>query len=381
MRIAVLATTIDYGGIEKVLLTLLQHMDRDVELVPVLFTRTGAEDGSFFKKLEALGITHRTIYVNVRRPKYLNPIRNIGEAIAALRGQGFDAIHSHGYRADVIALVAARYLGLPVVSTCHGFILNDRNLSLYARLDVFLLRYFRRVIAVSTRMRDDLIAKGLKPDRVSVIQNAVEAPCESAVHAARGALRAQLSIGSDEFVFGFVGRLSEEKGVQHLIDAVRAQAPAEGPWRLLIVGDGPRRQELEDAVRAAGLAERVTFVGFQSETSPWYSSMDAFVLPSLTEGTPMALLEAMAHRVPVVASAVGGVPAVVSDRVNGLLVPAADLPALGRALREIAGNESLRRTLADAGRQTVRDGFDVRTWVGRVRGVYEQAILEHRHSA
>ena len=376
IRVALLATTIDFGGIEKVLLTLLKHLGNDVEFVPVLFTRTDVRDRSFFDRLNAMGIRYRTIFVNRSRPRYLNPIRNIGESIAALRSERIDAIHSHGYRADLIALFAAWYLGVPVVSTCHGFIRTDANLTLYARLDLFLLRYFRRVIAVSGQMRDDLLARGLKAERVVAVQNAVELPRESTVHSVRRDARARLSIGDDEFVWGYVGRLSQEKGVRHLLDAVQLQTPAAGPWRLLIVGDGPQRAELEVSVRSAGLAERISFTGFQADTSSWYAAMDGFVLPSLTEGTPMALLEAMAHRLPVVASEVGGVPAVVSNRVNGLLVPSADPAALSAALREISENTVLRRALAQAAFQTVRDGFDVRTWAERVRGVYEQALLE-----
>jgi glycosyltransferase involved in cell wall biosynthesis len=377
MRVALLATTIDFGGIENVLLTLLRHADREIEFVPLLFTRSDAADRSFFDRIEAMGIRYRMIKVNHEGPKYFSPIRNFGETVAVLRRERIDAIHSHGYRADVIALAAARLLGLPVVATCHGFVRNDRRLTLYGRLDVFLLRYFQRVIAVSGRMRDDLIAQGLSPERVAVLQNAIELPCQSAVEAAGRDTRLRLGLRRDEFVFGYVGRLSPEKGVQHLIDAVRMQPGDEGPWRLLIVGDGPQRRELEASVSAAALGDRVTFAGFHAETSGWYAAMDAFVLPSLTEGTPLALLEAMAHRVPVVASAVGGVPAIVSDHINGLLVPPADAAALAAALREVAGGDDLRRELADAAYETVKNGFDARTWVAGVRGVYEEAIREH----
>jgi glycosyltransferase involved in cell wall biosynthesis len=165
--------------------------------------------------------------------------------------------------------------------------------------------------------------------------------------------------------------------VNHLIDAVRLQPPSDGPWRLLIVGEGPERPRLEAIVGAAGLEDRVAFAGFQADTSGWYAAMDAFVLPSLTEGTPMAMLEAMAHRLPVIASNVGGVPAVVDDRVSGLLVPPGDASVISAALREISMSLELRRKLADAGFETVKRAFDVRTWADRVRNIYEEALREH----
>ena len=104
--------------------------------------------------------------------------------------------------------------------------------------------------------------------------------------------------------------------------------------------------------------------------------MDAFVLPSLTEGTPMALLEAMAHRIPVVATAVGGVPAVITNRVNGMLVPAGDALALAHALREMSSSSELLQLFSRSGHETVCTRYDVHSWVTKVRAVYEQALEE-----
>lgn len=374
IRVVLLTTTVDFGGIEKVVLTLFRHIDRDVEFFPIVFARTDNRDRTFLDQLEGLGFSPRMLYVNENRLLVLNPVRNVAETIAILRKERFDLIHSHGYRADLIALPLARYFGVPVVSTCHGFTSNDRRLSLYARLNVMFLRCFNRVIAVSARMRDDLVDKGLKLSRIDVIPNAVESVCDTAIQSARQSLRDRLKIKEDEFTFGFVGRLSEEKGLAYLLGALGRRPPAESRWRLLVVGDGPRRRELEESAAQAGLADHVVFAGFHSDASPWFSAMDAFVLPSLTEGTPMALLEAMAHRVPVIASAVGGVPAILSDRVNGLLVPPADTEALSQALCDLASDEELRRTLSRAGHETVRDRYDVRPWAAKTRSVYEQAL-------
>jgi glycosyltransferase involved in cell wall biosynthesis len=373
--VALLATAVDFGGIEQVLLTLLRNMDRDVELIPVVFTRSDARSQTFFDRLKSLGIATRTLYVDRNRVKYLNPVRNIIEAVRVLRHEHVDLIHSHGYRADLIALAVSWFLRVPAVSTCHGFTSIDRRLALYSRLNVLLLRRFAQVIAVSARMRDDLLGEGLHPDKVALVTNAVETVGDSTMQSERHATRARLGIVDQEFVLGSVGRLSEEKGVHHLLDALALRAP-DHPWRLVIIGDGPRRDELEEMVRRAGLSERVIFAGFQSDVSPWYAAMDVFVLPSLTEGTPMALLEAMARRIPVVASAVGGVPAIISSGVNGLLVPPADTRALSDAIRMMADSGGLRQALSAAGQATVLERYNVSTWVNRVRAVYQQALGE-----
>jgi glycosyltransferase involved in cell wall biosynthesis len=376
IRVALLTTSVDFGGIEKVVLTLFRHVDRDIELLPIVYARADRRDRTFLDELGKLGVTPRVVFVDESRLKHLSPLRHLTDTIAILGAERFDLIHSHGYRADLTALPLARRFGVPVVSTCHGFTPINWRLALYSRLNVLALRYFSRVIAVSTRMRDDLVGKGVNPARIDVISNAVEPACETAVRSARCKLRHTLAVAEDEFIFGFVGRLSEEKGLRHLLDAISLRAPADGPWRLLVVGDGPCRRELEEAVSRASIGGRVTFTGFQGDASPWFAAMDAFVLPSLTEGTPMALLEAMAHRVPVIASAVGGVPAVLSDRVNGMLVPPADPQALSQALREVSSNHDFGQALARAAHETVCTRYDVHTWVANVRAVYERALEE-----
>src|SRR6185369_2061277 len=127
--------------------------------------------------------------------------------------------------------------------------------------------------------------------------------------------------------------------------------------RILVVGDGSQRSELQQRAAECGLADRIMFAGFQSDTAPWYAAMDAFVLPSLTEGTPLALLEAMAARVPVIATAVGGVPTVINSGEHGILVQAADAEALAGAMREVMLDAPLRNNLSDRAFQLVSEKF------------------------
>jgi glycosyltransferase involved in cell wall biosynthesis len=367
------ATTIEFGGIEQVLLSLVRHLDADVDFVPVLFTRRNTVGNSFISTLRDRGLPVETIIVDGSSAKYFNPLRNIKDAVSVLRKCRVDLVHAHGYRADVIALIAARAFRLPVVSTCHGFIANDSRQSLYNRLDMFLLRYFTRVIAVSTPMRDELIARGVNSGRVDVIANAVEVVGVAGASQKRRQMRTRLGFGDRDFVFGFVGRLSDEKGVGHLVQATKRVIAEHESSRVLIVGAGPARESLEAAVGALGLASRVHFAGFQADTSDWYAAMDAFVLPSLTEGTPMALLEAMSHRLPVIATSVGGVPSVVSHLQNGVLVPPGDPIGLCDAMGLVVGDGALRARLRDNAVRAVREKFGVHMWAEKMRATYLSA--------
>lgn len=378
IRVALLATPVNFGGIERVNATMLQYMRSSVEFLPVLFTRTDTKERAFFERLQMLGMAHDTFYVNTSRPICFNPVRNVAETLAVLRRQRLDLIHSHGYRANLIAFVVSRCLGLPLVSTCHGFIPSSRRLRLYRGLDIFLLRHFTRVIAVSSQMRDELVANGVDARRIQVITNAIATVDDVSRETVRKQTRARIGIGWREFVFGYVGRLSEEKGLLYLLQAARQLSLPHGEWRILVVGDGSHRTALEHAVRQLGLDGKVIFAGFQSDTSAWYPAMDAFVLPSMMEGTPMSLLEAMAQRIPVIASAVGGVTAIVSDRENGLLVPPADPVKLADAMRTLAADPCLCRRISDGGIRSVRDNYDIGSWTRKVRDVYLETIREHR---
>jgi glycosyltransferase involved in cell wall biosynthesis len=374
LRIALLATVVEFGGIERVLLTLLQHKGAGLKFSPIFYTRAGNERNHFLKSVDAAGIAYEAIHVDASRFKYLNPIRNIGETVARLRAGRFDLVHSHGYRADLIGFVAARYLGLPIVSTCHGFISTDSNLRVYNNLDMFLLRYFDRVVAVSEQMRGDLVARGVDDGKIQVITNAVHEESGSDTVQSRAKTRLKLGIAEEEFVVGFVGRLSEEKGLRYLLEAARRWASTQYRWRIVLVGDGPHRAALEQLAGSYGLTDKVLFTGFQGNTAEWYPAMDAFVLPSLTEGTPMVILEAMANSVPVIATAVGGVSAMITGGRDGILVPPADASRLLEAMQTLASDRDLRKRLCANATQMIRRGHSVERWMQQMTEVYVTAL-------
>jgi glycosyltransferase involved in cell wall biosynthesis len=378
LRVALLATVVEFGGIERVLLTLLRHKAVDVKFTPILYTRAGNERNYFLESLDASGITYDPIHVDASWFKYFNPVRNVGETVARLKTGRFDLVHSHGYRADLIGFVAARYLGLPIISTCHGFISTDSHLRAYNRLDVILLRHFDRVIAVSEQIKTDLIARRMDAMKIHVITNAVRE--ESGLDAARirAKTRMRLGIAEEEFVLGFVGRLSGEKGLHHLLEAARRWSLSDCRWRLVLVGEGPQRGALEQAVGNFALRDRVIFTGFQTDTSEWYPVMDAFVLPSLTEGTPMVLLEAMANGIPVIATSVGGVSAMIANGSNGILVPPADVPKLLEAMQIIASDGDLRERLRINATKFIRRSHCIDRWIEQMTEAYATTLQQYR---
>jgi len=299
-----------------------------------------------------------------------------------LRKGSFDLVHTHGYFADIVGIPAAKILGIPHISTCHGFISNDRNLRLYNWLDRIALRFATKIIAVSEGIENDLIRSGIDRSRIVTIQNAVngEYSDESAMRNRREK-RNLLNLSDKDFVAGYVGRLSEEKGIKYLVEAISMLSTYEEiPLKLLIIGEGPKRKDLEDFAKEKNLEQRVFFIGFQSDVENWLPAMDVFVLPSLTEGTPMSLLEAMAYGIPVVASAVGGVPQVIDSGQDGTIVA----PGVSREIKDaiylLYKNIDLRNSVAREAQKKIEANYSVVDWIKKIEAEYHNMRIRKEKS-
>jgi glycosyltransferase involved in cell wall biosynthesis len=250
-------------------------------------------------------------------------------------------------------------------------------LRIYNILDLFSLRFCNKIIAVSEGIRDDLIKHGIRPSKIVAIQNAVEKGFDPMRLAeTRLEKRKALGVSDGEYVAGYVGRLSAEKGVQYLIEAASILKGKGAQFRMLIIGDGPKRKELENLTVEKGLAREHMFVGFQNDIENWLPVLDVFVLPSLTEGTPMALLEAMAIGLPVIASDVGGVPELVENGVSGFLIPPGDSAALAEKLSTLCRNRSVRETLGQAAINATKNHCNVLDWSRQIEKEYEFLIAK-----
>lgn len=318
-----------------------------------------AREQPFLTAIAADGVDTSTIAVSARG--YLRERAAVRRLCEELRP---DVVHTHGYRSDVADSGVARSMGIPTVTTLHGFTGGDRKNRLYEWLQVEALRSFAAVVAVSRAMADRLAARGVNPRRLHTIPNAFD-PDRPRLERAEARLR--LGVSDQDFVVGWVGRLSPEKGGDVLLDAL-ALLPGPGV-RGAIVGDGPDRAALEERTRSLGIADRVNWAGTIPDASRLFPGFDAFVLSSRTEGMPIVLLEAMAARVPVVATRVGGVPDVVSGA-EALLVPSEDPEGLAAAVGAVREDAAGARERASAARRRLEREFSVEPWLRRYETLY-----------
>jgi glycosyltransferase involved in cell wall biosynthesis len=236
---------------------------------------------------------------------------------------------------------------IPSVVTCHAEAFRHRDVAMYVRLEAPVLRRLHRAVAVSEPIARELRARGISADRIRVIANGIADP-RNGTGSSDGRQPDRLLV---------VGRLVDGKNVDLLIDVVAQLRAVHSTVELVVAGDGPLRDALEERARRAGIATAVTFRGFVSNLADEYASASVFVLPSRTEGMPMSLLEAMSHALPIVATSVGSIPKVVRDNVEAFLIPPDDAPALYGALRRMLDDAPLRTALGSRARARFEEAY------------------------
>lgn len=283
-------------------------------------------------------------------------MRTVAALQAELDVRGAAILHVHDYKSAFYGWLATRRRPVRLVATLHGWVETTPSLRLYNSLEMALLRRFDAMVAVSDVQRRHLLGAGVDATRVHRIDNGIEI-AEAAPEAPHPGLRAELGLPVAGKVFAAVGRLSREKNIGQLLEAFQAVATADPRACLLVVGDGPERPALEAIAAAPPLAGRVAFAGVRHDVDALWPLVDVLVLPSLSEGMPLVVLEALANGVPVVGSAVGDVPRLLAGTAHGHVLPPGDLAALRVALLG-ALSRPFRRDAAGAAYVRARHSSD-----------------------
>ena len=298
--------------------------------------------------------------------------RLLGDVVSLVRQRSARILHVHGYAASDFGRLAARLTGARLV--LHEHFADPRMPAYQALADRALARYTDRAIAVSGSTRDFLVRQRFVPEaRVRVIWNG--APLQEFAPVSReraAALRRELGLPGDALVIGAIGRLNEQKGHRHLLDAA-AQVLKGRNARVLIAGDGDLMQPLREQAQQPGIAERVVFAGHRSDVPELLGAIDVFCISSLYEGTPLTLFEAMAAGKAVVATGVDGCREVLVDGHSGLLVPPRNPGALAGALARVLDDAGLRQRLAAAALAESRR-YDVDACVRQMQDLYEELL-------
>jgi glycosyltransferase involved in cell wall biosynthesis len=351
MRIVHLTASGFFGGPERQMLELAASLPDNVVSTFVSFRESGgcrqflaaARKGGF----EGVMLQHDT-------PRFHAAV---AELRAYLRRCRTDVLCCHGYKADILGQLAARLTGVHVLAVSRGWTGESRKVRLYEALDRLVLRGMDRVVCVSTAQAARVRQAGVPSKRLVVIANAIRVGRFGAPESANRERLDRLFPRRPDCIVAAAGRLSPEKGFSDLLEAarqVKARSPATG---FVLFGDGPLRESLGRQIDAAGLVGRFVLAGFRNDLDGLLPNVDVLVAPSLTEGLPNVVLEAMAAAVPVVATTVGGLPELVEDGRTGFLVPAANPAALASCLGQLLDSAKDRLEFGAAGRHRVARHF------------------------
>ncbi len=364
IRVLHLIDSSGVAGGERYLFDLIRHSDPLFDHHIILST-----DGPFVGMLKEHNCRYTLIDME---PKFsVDSIRRIRKYI---RENKIEIVHTHSYRCNLYGRLACLFMGVVNLATAH--------VSLYDYLDtpplvrrIYLIveritsLMASKYICISAAMRDDLRRMGISDEKLVVIHNGVDLDAFYP-RALDTVLFDELGIGDNRPVIGTVGRMVTEKGQVHLIDALRRLGARWPRLRCLFIGTGPLLEELKKYAKTSGLAETCIFPGVRADIANIYSLMDIFVLPSIREPFGLVLLEAMASRVPIIATASGGPLEFIRPYYNGILVSPANPGELSSQIEFLLSQPVQSSEMAQRGYESVKEKYGIKNTVSQVCDVY-----------
>ena len=356
------------GGAEEMVLNLVRYLPERFEPVIVCINQAGPMG----EEIRKTGVEFHVLGLDpgIRHPLHVADLNQSLQAIAP------DIVHTFLLTASLYGRFAAMLAGVPIVIGTEVNIYEQKQRH-HIVAERWLMRHTDRVIVSAESVRDFYIKQvGADLAKVDVIYNAVDWT-QLQVTVGRDALRAEAGVPAEAPLAGIIARLTEQKAHKYLFDAM-ATHPGLAAMHLLVVGDGGLRSDLESRVAHLGLGSRVHFLGARRDLGNLLGAIDLFVMPSLWEGLPLSMVLAMGAGLPVVATAVAGIPEVVENGVSGLLIPPADVSALGAALSRLLADAGLRQSMGAAAAAFVRPRFGVDGYLASVTHLYDRLLDEKR---
>ena len=360
------------GGPEKTLLNSPRFISNEYQLMLAYIRPAGDIEFDLPERAARLGVS--LVDIPERGPLDFRTVQRLSQLIQTSRP---DILHAHDYKTNVLAVLLGRWHRIPVMTTVHGYVSLGGRLNWYYRIDRWALRRMDRVIIVSEDLYTTLDKWGIDRSRCSLVENAIDTT-EYVRQVPTAEAKRRLGIDPERLVIGSVGRLAREKAFDLLIAAVDRLLCGGLNVELLIVGEGQERPQLEALIAKLGHGDRIRLLGYRTDTLNLYQAMDVFALNSRREAFPNVVLEALATEVPVVATAVAGVPNIIQPEVNGLLVEPDDVDGMTAALKRLICETELRERLAAAGRATIEERYSFQVRMQKIQAIYDRLLRNHK---
>ncbi|MCS3904323.1 glycosyltransferase involved in cell wall biosynthesis [Methylohalomonas lacus] len=365
---------IDSGGLYGAENMLLDLMSEQVKqgLRPLLCSIGSHACGE--KEIERHATQQNLEVISLRMRAGLN-LYGAYRILRTARYNRVDILHSHGYKGNILAGCVPRAVRkMPLLCTVHGWTSTSAvsKMALYEWLDRRLLRYKDAVVAVNQLMLGDarLMSANIPTDRLHVVNNGIT--LEPGTTDTSGVLDTIREFCREGFIIGAVGRLSREKGYVYLLESIARLHQGGHRVRLVLAGDGPLKAELQEKAARLNIEDNVLFAGYLKDAGRCLHFFNVFVISSLSEGLPIALLEAMRASVPVVATRVGGIPEVLANGKSGILVLPGNAQKLAEAIAQIKQDPKQAALLAQEAENRVKDHYSSETMAQNYLNIYKQ---------
>jgi len=288
-----------------------------------------------------------------------------------VREREIDIVHAHDYKTNVLAWLLSRFEAIIPLSTVHGWTGHSaRERWLYYPIDKRVLRMFPAVIAVSSDARRELVQRGARPESVRVVLNGIDHKAFRRDRSLEAEARRELALADTDFVVGAVGRVEPQKRFDLLLEACAALKPTHPRLKLIVAGAGSRLDELRDQARRLNLGDACRLLGNRTDIARLHHAFNLFVQSSDYEGTPNAVLEAMAFESPVVATSAGGTAEIVRDGIDGVIVLPGDWQLLAKAIEAVLGDRDTARIRATSARRRVETDLSFESRMNAVEAIY-----------
>jgi len=311
-------------------------------------------------------------------------IRVVRRLCQVIRERDIQIIHTHGYKSDILGLIAARLTGIACLSTPHGFSGKvSLKLAAFIRVGTHMLRYFDAVAPLSEELMSDMKRLGVPEAKTQFIRNGVDLKeIDQSIEELESGVEKTLEVANEGTeskhtkVIGFIGQMIPRKGLMHLLDCFEQLYTNHPEYRLQMIGDGSQRAELEAYANSLRSANAIEFLGFRSDRLALLSKLDLFVMTSSLEGIPRCMMEAMAIGIPVVAYDIPGVDQLIDHEETGLLAPFGDKKALAGCCERLLEDPVLARSIASKARERIDGHYSAARMASEYEELFRKLVTD-----
>ena len=368
MKILQFICSTGFYGAERWVLALSKHLPSTVESELVVTLEPGTEDLELVKQFQPIGKTHQ---VPMKSRFDLGAVDKLAQLI---RQNNIDIIHTHGYKSDILGVMAAKKAGIPCVVTPHGFEnAADFKLRFFIWLGCQAMRFADKVVPLSRQLMKDVKRFKIAPDKLEYIQNGVDLSEVEAVRLTKtsGDTKRKKQIG-------FVGQMISRKNIAALLDCFDNLYKKRQDVELVLLGDGEDRPSLETYAATLPSKDAIKFLGFRNDRLQLLRDFDIFVMSSTLEGIPRCLMEACAMEIPVSAYDIAGVDQLITHKESGLLAPLHDKAQLLADWETILDDPEYAQTLATNAKDYVEQNFSAKRMAEEYMSLFESLCKENR---